>query len=354
MRVAGCHTHGRTAAISRACRADFKTLASCQNSEMSATAILQMDNRFCGIQSKDVNRNMTQPSTSWLPFCRQVQSQPADATYWHRSLAINAQWAASWGYIHLTYCARACPHLDGEPRHVTWCKIVAVMHAMRTLPAESTILYLDSDVYWNMTSVSLPEMLQWTPPASPLVFGCNYPYAACRGRSRTKECGTEWNRGLKRAPPNSGIMIVRNNARAREMLYTWWNTPSLVDSTNVKYCPEQASLWDIMVRHADFRRDVDVIKTNHTGPWPNAPSTGWFDCLVTNMIPKKLPSPIVQVDHFYSAHGSSRFSVMSDSVTLENSSTWCSNYVILEDNASIDVGLRGPFLRNHTCRNHIQ
>ena len=317
------------------------------------TAVIQMDNRFCGIMP--TNASAADSSTSVTPgvrFCRPVISGSSDATYWMRSLAINALWAARWGYLHLTYCAHECPHQDsGEARHVVWCKIVALAHAMARLPQDAMVLYLDSDAWWDAADLSLPALLHWQASTSILMFACNWPYLACRAHGR-RGCGTEWNKSLKRSPPNTGVVLARNTVRARALLQLWWNTPSMVDATDVVGCPEQQALWHLMSASKDFRQDVGVFTNSETSPWYN--SSGWLACMQTNMAQLYQPMrpPIVQVDHFFELKSRrTRYNEMATSIPLDNATQWCSSYVRLSEASSTHIGLGGPLLKSATCVN---
>jgi len=111
------------------------------------TAVVQSDSRFCDHQS--LKPTWSKNGTS--PRQRYLGSQRAAAEFWWKAAQLNALWAHHHGYAHLCYCVRRCAatklgpasstqlvpreaagetHLGKDERHVSWCKLLALLHAL--------------------------------------------------------------------------------------------------------------------------------------------------------------------------------------------------------------------------------
>ena len=72
---------------------------------------------------------------------------------------INAQWAERHAYDHYTYCVSECVAADAQGRSTAtlasaWCKIPVLADVLQK-NLHDTVLYLDSDAFWNSTGTTL-------------------------------------------------------------------------------------------------------------------------------------------------------------------------------------------------------
>ena len=246
-----------------------------RESAMLRIAVVQSDSRVC-----DPLSNST--GIGALP-------------YWWQSIMMNAQWASQRGYSHLTYCISRCvaasgPH--GMPPltelHSAWCKLPVLFDALQSHSFD-TVLYLDSDAFWNRTGRGLDVLheytcaVDWSVPsisssiAGSIFFGCNLPWAAeDRGRRR-------WNRTLENGaagPPNTGVILVRHTSEALTALATWWLAALSMPRWAKHHAWEQSALWELWRTRSDFARSLRVLASRHTG-----------ECMRTMDLAR--PSPIV-------------------------------------------------------------
>lgn len=199
-----------------------------------------------------------------------------DGAYWWASVIANGRWAEAHGYVHLVYCfVRGCSHPGlREQRHVAFCKILAILDALRA--GHSPLLYLDSDAFVREPGLRLNELTSGLTPAANVrlstphgaghvLFGGNEPYAG-RGLWSTRATRTC-------APPNTALLVVRNTAEATAALKVWWDTPA------GKSAP---FLMPSMPRHHTSLTTLGVIF--HAGEW--AFSHAWEQRQLWELWPK--------------------------------------------------------------------
>ena len=159
-----------------------------------------------------------------------VDANASIDAFWWMSAAINAAWARMHSHDHLLYCMTECNHPGTrERRSPQWCKLIALMDALQQ-PYDS-VLYLDSDAFWKDPALNIrrgmlrPFAPAWfdsllatpTMPEVVAFFGCNSPWDAC---------GVQWNFSAAygdRGSANSGVVLLRNQPKTRELLHQWWH-----------------------------------------------------------------------------------------------------------------------------------
>ena len=171
-------------------------------------------------------------------YCQSAAPDTRD--YWWATAAINGRWASRRGYAFICYCVPlTCASAVGEVRHVAFCKLLALMHALQSAPLAS-VLYLDSDVVINRLSGFRHLLRAWAPcngvldqRCGDLLFGGNAPYMGpgrWHGAVLNQSC-----------PPNSGIVLARNSNRTMRALLAWWRVPA--DRFATRHAWEQRVLW---------------------------------------------------------------------------------------------------------------
>ena len=231
---------------------DGVTSASDVASRSGRVAIVQSDNRYCD------------PIDSELG----VRSWP----YWWSSVMLNAQWARRHGYQHLTYCVLRCLATDGHgyaqvDLAPAWCKIPVLADVLQSKLHDS-ILYLDSDAFWNSSrSMAALQRYVWAgdwngDAAGSVFFGCNLPW---NGEDRGRR---QWNRSWEngsRGPPNTGVMLLRGNARSLATLTAWWRAPFTMPRWNERHQWEQSALWEMWHTVPRFATPLRVLSDPTTG-----------------------------------------------------------------------------------------
>ena len=197
--------------------------------------------------------------------------------YWWRSVMLNAQWAGLNGYSHLTYCIQACAAARTESTQMpvvalaaAWCKIPAISDALQTRQYK-TVLYLDSDAFWNRTDSSLQALGRYMWPGDwssaaggggSFFFGCNLPWA---GEDRGRR---QWNwtaENAARGPPNTGVMLIRRNAASLATLAEWWRAPFVMPRWNQRHQWEQSVLWQLWHAQPGFATPLRVLSNPADG-----------------------------------------------------------------------------------------
>ena len=238
------------------------------------SVVVQSDTRYCNPERADVG----------------VRAWP----FWWRSAMINAVWAAQRaGYEHYTYCVSECVAADASGSTVllasAWCKIPVLADVVQA-KLHDTILYLDSDAFWNSTSSNLDALGRfmwpgdWTksaaePGGGSFFFGCNLPW---NGEDRGRR---QWNRSWEngyRGPPNTGAMLLRRDAASLATLSAWWHTPFSMPRWNQKHQWEQSALWELWRTQPGFATPLRVLSDPDSG-----------DCMRT--MDRKRPSLIAHV-----------------------------------------------------------
>ena len=254
--------------------------------------LVMYDNRFCSTAKATAGHSDS--STSSARICGMQAGDPQ--SFWWITAAINNAWASVHGYELLLYCMHNCRHPDsGERRSPQWCKLIALSHAL-ALGRFQTLLYLDTDAFWEDAEKSMldglvhrfaPELLQQPlqqqqqqhppPPRSPpflsptdptsaataasappaIWFGCNSPWDFC---------GVPWSYSEPHAASGAagtGLILVRNDQRARILLREWWHArngwarPQNFRRTGT--CSDQAVLWRMWSARHDLAAWMQVF-----------------------------------------------------------------------------------------------
>lgn len=189
---------------------------------------------------------------------------------------MNAQWARRQGYEHLTYCISQCTATYGDGSFTAalasaWCKLPVLADVLQT-KLHDTVLYLDSDAFWNGTQKSGLEALgrfmwpgDWLDSnagGGSIFFGCNLPW---NGEDRGRR---QWNRSWvngNRGPANTGAMLLRRDAAALATLTEWWRTPFSMPRWNQKHQWEQSALWEIWRTKPSFASALRVLSDPASG-----------------------------------------------------------------------------------------
>ena len=220
--------------------------------DLGRVAIVQSDSRFCDPEAATATGVRTLP-------------------YWWRSVMLNAQWAHRQGYSHLTYCIKACAAASTASTQTSvaalaaaWCKIPAISDALQTRQYK-TVLYLDSDAFWNRTDSGLQALGRYMWPGDwssaadgggSFFFGCNLPWA---GEDRGRR---QWNwtaENAARGPPNTGVMLIRRNAASLATLTEWWRAPFVMPRWNQRHQWEQSVLWQLWHTQPGFATPLRVL-----------------------------------------------------------------------------------------------
>ena len=182
---------------------------------LGSVGIVQSDSRYCNPEHDTLG----------------IRAWP----YWWYSVAMNAQWAWQKGYEHLTYCITVCTAADSSSSStavlaMAWCKIPVIADVLQQR-RHDTILYLDSDAFWNRTSAGMEALGLFFWPGDwrldphgggSIYFGCNLPWAGeDRGR---RQWNHSWENG-DRGPPNTGVILIRNSAASLATFASWWRAP---------------------------------------------------------------------------------------------------------------------------------
>ena len=226
-------------------------------------------------------------------MCEPPSNTTASHNYWWVTAQINARWAEAHGYDHLTYCYERCLRAPDVDVSAAWCKLLALRDALRWNRWD-TLLYLDSDAFWNAPSgiAALDAYIGAAdePERAGVLFGCNLPYASeDRGRVRW---GKSWLNG-ERGPANTGVMIIRNVAAAHYALSAWWNATYEMPHWNTRFAWEQSALWALW-KHPAFAAPLRVLSNlSAQGPPDRTGTIYEGDCMRT--MDRSRPSPIVHL-----------------------------------------------------------
>ena len=249
-------------------------------------AIIQYDNRYCASASSGgrtanavvTNSDDSRPFRKTNRICGvRVDANASIDAFWWMSAAINAAWARMHSHDHLLYCMTECNHPGTrERRSPQWCKLIALMDALQQ-PYDS-VLYLDSDAFWKDPALNIrrgmlrPFAPAWfdsllatpTMPEVVAFFGCNSPWDAC---------GVQWNFSAAygdRGSANSGVVLLRNQPKTRELLHQWWHSrngfarPHHVRTA--RSCSDQAVLWRLWSVRPDLAASMRVLAApGHSG-----------------------------------------------------------------------------------------
>ena len=134
---------------------------------------------------------------------------------YHRVVATNAEFAKRHGYdftFYLWNClentgskkfCEACGFPGETLRAPSWCKLLALQHALKQTPTNSIVLYLDSDAIINDPKQSVVKFLELFESRRPLALFNDAPHSY-----RAFNCG---------------VIFARNTNITRVILENWWN-----------------------------------------------------------------------------------------------------------------------------------
>ena len=132
--------------------AHMSTVGTLVNNSLNLV-IIQYDGRYCseshdGRTTHIIYDSLAVSTRRTSTICSVRLGENASKNgFWWISAAISAAWARKHRHDYLLYCMTSCDHPgSGEKRLPQWCKLVAVVDALRQ--AYSAVLYLDSDAFW--------------------------------------------------------------------------------------------------------------------------------------------------------------------------------------------------------------
>jgi hypothetical protein len=309
----------------------------------SRLALIQYDSRFC--DSSSSHGRLTQatitydaaapPSRRTSKVCGvRVDANASIDAFWWMSAALNAAWARTQGYDQLLYCLGQCIHPGSyERRSPQWCKLIAIMDALQQ-PYDA-ILYLDSDAFWKNPTIGigqgmlLPFAPDWHMPSASVertaaqvvaFFGCNSPWDIC---------GVQWNFSAAhgdRGSASTGVVLLQNVPRTRELLYHWWHArngfakPNHVRKTHS--CSDQAVLWRMWSLRPDLAASMRVLAS------PG--EKGSKRCMhVASNKRSQANSPIQHLTSAYPSYRYRSFSSAWQQNIAKHDDAWCVKRVVL-------------------------
>jgi len=132
-------------------------------------------------------------------------------------------------------CA-GCVHERHGPRHASWCKLLAVWHALDVLHSDLAV-WMDSDAYFKATEIGVEHLFEQS--AAPLAFFRNVPFNSVGKR-------------------NAGVFMVRNGSLARRLLAEWWDDNPSDGAFNLRHDYEQRSLSHSMAKR--FGSSMHILR----------------------------------------------------------------------------------------------
>jgi len=159
-------------------------------------------------------------------------------------------------WINRRYCERhgydyVLRHDEPRPdRHICWHKVPLTLDELRDC---DYLLFLDADAIFYSHELTLEEEL--------------IPELQSKSILMAQDCAREslrWNPGL----PNSGVILVKNEERAREILAEWDSVSEMDEETRWKWPPEQLAFWrHVLPKYKDDLRIVPdyYIVQGHLG-----------------------------------------------------------------------------------------
>ena len=251
------------------------------SAEFGRFAIVQMDTRFCANTSRTnevrIIPGETQGYRSISSVCGvRLDINATTDAYWWVTAALNAAWAKSHGYDYIASCAGylngGCTHPDSqEKRAPQWCKLLVIADALENGQYDA-VLFLDSDAFWKEPKAGIldglikPYASEWLRPTPgnsmndvSVFFGCNSPWDVT---NRYK-----WNFSAPHAAAgsaNSGVYLLRNKRRSRELLNYWWHgRAGRVFPHHIRKprtcCSEQDALWRMWNTRDDLANSMGVF-----------------------------------------------------------------------------------------------
>jgi len=153
-----------------------------------------------------------------------LQYMYGNQEYFSISEKVNRLYCQRHRYDHVI--VRTPPRTD---RHICWQKVPVIL---RELNDCDYLLFLDADAIFYSHELAVEQEL------IPLMNG--------KAVLMAQDVGCEslrWTPGC----PNSGVILMKNEASVRE-LFEYWNSASEIDeSTRWDWPPEQKALWDIVL-----------------------------------------------------------------------------------------------------------
>jgi hypothetical protein len=158
------------------------------------------------------------------PKIKVLQYMYGDQEYFALSEKINRLYCQRHGYEHVIL--RTPPRTD---RHITWQKIPVIVSELKNC---DYLLFLDADAIFYSHERTIAEELL------PLMHGKSILMAQDIGCESLR-----WTPGR----PNSGVILMKNEASVREVLEFWDSASDIDESTRWSWPPEQKALWDIVM-----------------------------------------------------------------------------------------------------------
>jgi hypothetical protein len=169
------------------------------------------------------------------PKIKIVQYMHGTFEYFPWSEWINRRYCERHGYNYVL--RRDKPRTD---RHVVWHKIPVILDELRDC---DYLLFVDADAVFYSHELSLENEL------IPLLRDKSILMAA--------DCGSEslrWHPGL----PNSGVILIKNNERAKEMITEWNQVTEFDEEMRWKWPPTQRALWHHIL--PKYKDDLRIVK----------------------------------------------------------------------------------------------
>jgi len=145
----------------------------------------------------------------------------ANATFGPSILDVSG-WAAARGYAYLHVTSpRKCVSPAGKRMVLYWCKVPAILYALRACRAHAldAVVYVDTDVFALQGEVGVDAVLAQAPGAHLFVTPAAYNSSWARWlRAKAHRKHPMYTRG----PVNSGSLLVRCTAEGEALVRAWW------------------------------------------------------------------------------------------------------------------------------------
>lgn len=179
-----------------------------------AVCVVQFDNRPLALhEPKDKD-------FSWLPEGKNGERLP----YWVLGAAANYAYAVEKGYDYIRIQKDGpCLSQNAQKLACEWCKVEAMLLAMKVRPKADWYIFLDSDAYFSNRSMSLNMVLEEAflidkkCEDALLIVTSEPPYGCSRVLSRHFKNSAEFCRA------HSGVQLWRNKGYAHDILSFWWS-----------------------------------------------------------------------------------------------------------------------------------
>ena len=131
-------------------------------------------------------------------------------------------WAAERGYAYLHVTSpRKCVSPAGKRMVLYWCKVPAILYALRVCRAHAldAVVYVDTDVFARQGELGVDAVLAQAPGAHLIVTPAAFNSSWARWlRVKTNKKHPLYTRG----PVNSGSLLVRCTAEGEALVHKWW------------------------------------------------------------------------------------------------------------------------------------